>query len=300
MSVLALDPILSRREEIQHAASRSLRKRQLRSKVTLGVCIGCAVASIVPLGALLGYTIERGAQAWSVAFFSHVPTPAGVPGGGIWNAIVGSLIIDAIATAGSIPLGVGIALFLSQSESRVAHGIGFLTDVVAGIPSIIMGIFAYIILVTTLGHFSAIAGSFAVGLIMLPIIIRASVSALRGVPKDLHEAALSLGGKNAAIARRVTLPTALPGLITGVLLAVARGAGESAPLLFTAIGSQFFATSLFGPMASMPLTVYQDGIQAYPDLQRIAWGTGLLLIVLVLILSVSARFASARLLQRRT
>ena len=295
MSVLILDPMLTRRTEVQRTAEASLGRRQRRSRVLIAFSGACVLVALVPLCAVIAYTIERGAPAWSVAFFSHAPTPEGIPGGGIWNSIVGSLIIDGIAAGGAIPLGLLVALFLAHSNSRAASGIRFVTDVLSGVPSITIGIFAYGLLVTTLHHFSAIAGSFGVGLIMLPIMIRASETSLRTVPTDLHEAALSLGAKNAAIARRVTLPTALPGLVTGLLLAVARGAGESAPLLFTAIGSQYLTTSPFGPMAAMPLTVYLNGIQAYPDLQQIAWGTALLLLCFVLVLSVSSRIAVARL-----
>jgi phosphate transport system permease protein len=298
MSVLAFDPMLTRREEIQRAAAASLRRRRRRSRIALWVCIACVALALAPLIAVVGYTVIRGAQAWSVDFFTHVPTPAGVPGGGIWNSIVGSFIIDGIATAGSVPVGLAVGLFLAQSESPSAGVIRFAADVLAGVPSIVVGIFAYAVLVTTLHHFSAIAGAFGIGVIMLPIIIRASEGALRTVPRDLREAALSLGAKDAAIARRVILPTTAPGLFTAVLLAVARGAGESAPLIFTAVGSQYFSTSVMGPMAAMPLTIYLDGIQAYPTLQRIAWGTGLLLVVFVFALAVSGHFAAARLGRR--
>ena len=295
MSVLSLDPILTRRAAIQHTAEASLGRRKRRSQVLVALSGACVLVALVPLVAVVAYTVQRGAPAWSADFFSHAPTPEGIPGGGIWNSIVGSAIIDGIAAGGAIPLGLFVALLLSRSESRVASGIRFATDVLSGVPSITIGIFAYGLLVTTLHHFSAIAGSFGVGLIMLPIMIRASETSLRTVPADLHEAALSLGAKNAAIARRVILPSALPGLVTGVLLALARGAGESAPLLFTAIGSQYLTTSPFGPMAAMPLTVYLNGIQAYPDLQQVAWGTGLLLLGFVLVLSVSSRIVVARL-----
>lgn len=298
MSVLGLDPILSRREEIQRVAQSSLRRRQRRSKVALVVCLVCVTAALVPLIGVVGYTIDRGAPVWSAAFFTHSPTPAGIPGGGILNSIVGSLIIDAIAAGISIPLGLAIGLYVSQSDSMLAGGVRFAADVMAGIPSIVVGIFAYGVLVTTLHHFSAIAGAFGVGVIMVPIIVRASEGAFRTVPKDLGEAALALGAKHASIARRVLVPTAAPGLFTAVLLAIARGAGESAPLIFTAIGSQYLTTSPLQPMAAMPLTIYLDGIQAYPTLQRVAWGTGLLLLVFVLVLSVSGRVASTRLGRR--
>jgi len=293
ISVPLPDPILARRQEIHKTAAASLARRQTYSKVALTVCGIFLGVALVPLAAVLIYTFQRGAQAWSVAFFTHLPTPAGIPGGGIQNAIVGSLIIDGIAAAGAIPFGILAGLFLAQSNGRFAAGVRFAADVLSGVPSIIMAIFAFALLVKPLGHFSAIAASFAIGVLMLPIIMRASETAIRSVPPTLSEAGLALGARHATIARRITLPTALPGLITGVLLALARGVGETAPLLFTAIGSQYFSTSPFKPIAALPLVVYQDGIQAYPDLQRTAWGTALFLILLVLVLSVGSRLGAA-------
>ncbi|HVB91703.1 MAG TPA: phosphate ABC transporter permease PstA [Acidimicrobiales bacterium] len=285
----------ARREEIQKLASGSERRRKIYSGVGLSICGMFLVVALIPLISVLAYTVQRGVQAWSADFFSHLPTPAGIPGGGIWNAMVGSLIIDGIAAVVAVPFGIAAGLFLAESEGRVAGVIRFAADVLSGVPSIIIGIFAYIALVRSLGHFSAIAGSFAIGVLMVPIIIRASETAIRGVPHTLAEAGLSLGARRSTVARRVILPTALPGLITGVLLAVARGVGETAPLLFTAIGSQYFATNPNQPMAALPLVVFQDGIQAYPDLQQIAWGTALFLITVVLVLSVGSRLIAARL-----
>jgi phosphate transport system permease protein len=295
MSLMTLDPILTRRAEVQRLASGSLHRRQRRSHIAIVLCVACIAIALVPLIAIVVYTVERGLSAWSVAFFTHLPTPAGIPGGGIENSIIGSFLIDAVAVAGAVPIGVLTGLFLAESESRVAAAVRFAADVMSGMPSILIGVFAYGLLVTTLHHFSAIAGSFAIGFLMLPVIIRASETAIRTVPSELSEAGLALGAKRASIARRVVVPAALPGLITGLLLAIARGMGETAPLLFTAIGSQYLSYSLAGPMAAMPLTVYLDGIQAYPDLQRTAWGTALLLLIVVLVLSVSARVVSARL-----
>jgi phosphate transport system permease protein len=245
------------------------------------------------------YVVGRGAAAWSVAFFTHLPTPAGIPGGGISNAIIGSLIIDGIAAAGAIPFGLLVALALAESEGRIAGAIRFSADVLAGIPSITIGIFAYTLLVTTTGHFSAISASFALGILMLPVIIRASETAIRGVPRSLVEAGLSLGGRRLTVARRVIVPAALPGILTGVLLAIARAAGETAPLLFTAVGAQFWSLNPVRPMNAMPLVVYLNGIQAYPDLQRAAWGTALFLLLMVLVLSVGGRFVSAQLRKSR-
>jgi phosphate transport system permease protein len=292
-SVQLPDPMVARRQEIQRTAAASLARRKVYSKIALIICGVFLGLALVPLVAVLAYTFQRGIQAWSVDFFTHLPTPAGIPGGGIWNAIVGSLIIDGIAAAGAIPFGILAGLFLAESNGRFAAGVRFAADVLSGVPSIIMAIFAYALLVKPLGHFSAIAASFAIGVLMLPVIMRASETAIRSVPSTLSEAGLALGARQATVARRVTIPTALPGLITGVLLSLARGVGETAPLLFTAIGSQYFSSSPFKPIAALPLVVYQDGIQAYPDLQRTAWGTALFLILLVLVLSVGSRLGAA-------
>lgn len=294
MTTLSLqDPIISRRTEIRRIASASHGRRKIYSMIALSICGLCLLVALVPLVAVLFYTADRGIHAWSVDFFAHAPTPVGIPGGGIWNAIVGSLIIDAIAAAVTIPFGVLGGLFLAQSEGRAAAGVRFVADVLTGVPSIIMAIFAYGLLVQPLGHFSGVAGSFAIGVLMLPIIMRASETALRSVPGTLTEAGLSLGARRATLSRRVLLPAALPGLMTGVLLAVARGVGETAPLLFTAIGNQYFSTNPFGPMAALPLVIYQDGIQAFPTLQERAWGTALFLILVVFVLSLSSRLLAS-------
>lgn len=287
------DPIVARRLTIHQIAANTQKRRKIYSTIALTICGLFVLVALIPLVAVIVYTVQRGIHAWSAAFFTHLPTPAGIPGGGIKNAIIGSLIIDGIAAAVVIPFGIVGGLFLAESDGRVAGGVRFAADVMSGVPSIIMAIFAYAVLVKPLGHFSGIAGSFAIGVLMLPIIMRASETAIRSVPSTLTEAGLSLGARYLTISRRVILPAALPGLITGVLLAVARGVGETAPLLFTAIGTQFFAVNPLKPLAALPLVVYQDGIQAYPDLQRTAWGTALFLICVVLVLSVGSRLLAA-------
>jgi phosphate transport system permease protein len=294
MTIMAVDPVLARRAEIQRIAEATDHRRQLLSRLALLACRACLVITLVPLVALLSYVVIRGASAWSWAFFSHLPTPAGIPGGGIWNAIVGSFIIDAMAAAGAIPFGIAAGLFLAGSDGRIAGTVRLAADVLSGVPSIVVAIFAYAILVAHgIGHFSAIAASFAIGILMLPVIMRASETAIRGVPKMLSEAGLALGARQATVARKVILPAALPGLITGVLLAVARGAGETAPLLFTAVGNPFFSIAPNKPIAAIPLVVYQNGIQAYPDLVKIAWGSALFLVVMILLLSVGSRLVAA-------
>ena len=288
-----IDPIAARRTEIHRVAASSLKRRQLYSRIALVICGVCLLVALIPLVAVIAYTAQRGIQAWSVDFFTKLPTPAGIPGGGIWNAIVGSLIIDGIAIAGAVPFGILGGLYLAESDGRIAGGVRFAADVLSGVPSIVLGIFAYIALVKSLGHFSAIAASFAIGVLMLPVIMRASETALRSVPGTLTEAGLSLGARRLTVSSRVIIPAALPGLITGVLLALARGVGETAPLLFTAIGSEYFSTAPLKPMAALPLVVYQDGIQAYPDLQTRAWGTAFFLVLMVLVLSVGSRLIAA-------
>jgi phosphate transport system permease protein len=297
MAVLApgslVDPLVARREEIHRIADASLGRRRLYGRIAIAICGIFLLIALIPLIAVIAYTVQRGIQAWSVDFFTQLPTPAGIPGGGISNAIIGSLIIDGIAIAGALPFGLLGGLFLAESEGRIASTIRFTTDVLSGVPSIVLGIFAYIVLVRTLGHFSAIAASFAIGVLMLPVIMRATETAIRSVPDSLTEAGLSLGARKVTVSMRVVLPAALPGLITGILLALARGIGETAPLLFTAIGSEYYSTSPLKPIAAMPLVVYQDGIQAYSDLQARAWGTALFLVLLVLILSVGSRLMAS-------
>lgn len=288
-----VDPVVARRDEIRKVTNQRVRRRHLQSRLAMLVCWAGLLAAVAPLVAVIGYTIKRGVHAWSAAFFTNLPTPAGIPGGGIHNAIVGTLIIDGIAAVMAIPVGVGTAIYLAGSNGRFASVLRFSSDVLAGIPSIIIGVYAYTILVVTVGHFSAISASFALAVLMLPIIIRSSEIALRSVPKELREAGAALAFPESAITRRIALPVALPGVVTGVLLGVARAAGETAPLLFTAIGSQYWSISLTKPIAAMPLVIFLNGIQAYPDLQKVAWGTALALIVIVLVLNIAARLWTA-------
>lgn len=284
----------SHRVEIQQTATRSLGRRRVYGRIWVWLCAFTVVAAAAPIVAVLVYTVSQGIAAWNLDFFTQLPTPAGIPGGGIANAIVGSLIIDGIASGVAIPIGIVIGLFLAEMRGGFAEAVRFGADVLAGVPSITIGIFAYAVLVTTLGHFSAISASFALGILMIPIVIRGAEGAIRSVPGDLWEAGTALGVARAVVARRVILPAALPGVITACLLAIARTVGESAPLLFTAIGSQYFAFNPNQPMAAMPLVVYLNGIQAYPDLQRSAWGTALVLVAFILLLSLLSRWLSRR------
>ena len=240
----------------------------------------------------------KGLPAWNADFFTQVTKPEGIPNGGVWNAIVGSLIIDGIAVAASFPLGLLAGLFLAESDGWAAGAIRFAADVMTGVPSILMGIFGYIALVRTFGY-AAWIGAFSIGMIMLPVIMRAGETAIRGVDPHLSEAGLALGARRSTVARRVVLPAALPGLLTGVLLAVARGAGETAPLLFTIFGNQFFQANPTKAMEALPLAIYTYSSQPYNDLIQIAWGAALLLMVVILVLNVGSRLMAARLRRER-
>ena len=295
----ALAPAIGARRELVRAASRrSLVRRRLVGRGAIVLCVVAVAISLAPLVALVAYTISRGIHTLSWSFLTHVPTPPGIPGGGISNAIVGSVIIVGLAAAMAVPVGTMAALFLVERRGRFANGLRFAADVLTGVPSIALGIFAYAVLIgrgSLIGHFSGLAGSFALAVLMLPIVIRASEAAMRSVPRDLWEAGLALGVRRSRVVRSVVLRGALPGLVTGNLLAVARAVGETAPLFVTVLGSTLLATNPLQPMGALSLTIYSNGTAAQPSAQQIAWGTALVLLALVLVLSVVARLVSARL-----
>jgi phosphate transport system permease protein len=294
----ATDPILERRKLIQAMASASLVRRKVYSKIAIGVCWAFLAVAIVPLVAVVAYVVIKGLPAWNLDFFTHSTTPEGIPGGGVWNAIVGTVEIGAIATAVTVPIGLLCGLFLAESDGRIANGIRFTADVMTGMPSITIGIFGYIAIVRNFGN-SGLAGAFAVGFIMLPVIMRAGETAIRGVPQTLSEAALALGARRATIARKVTVPAAMSGIITGVLLAVARGLGETAPLLLTIFGNQYLQWNPTKAMNALPLVIYNNSSQPYADLIQVAWGAALLLMVVVLALSIGSRILAVVLQRER-
>jgi phosphate transport system permease protein len=287
------DPILERRRQIQSVASASLRRRKAYSRIAIGICWAFLVIAIVPLVGVVAYVLSKGVPAWTTDFFTHSTTPEGIPGGGVWNAIVGTAEIGAIATAVTVPVGLLCGLFLAESDGRIAAAIRFVADVMTGVPSITIGIFGYIAIVTHTKHYSGLAGAFAIGIIMLPVIMRAGETAIRGVPDHLSEAALALGARRATIARRVVVPAALPGIITGVLLAVARGLGETAPLLLTILGNQYLQWNPTKPIEALPVLIYNYSSQPYADLIQVAWGAALLLMAAVLALSIGSRVLAA-------
>jgi len=288
-ALLSPEAVERRRTVVRDASRATLRRRRALGTSTRLACYVALVIAFIPLVALIAYTVKRGVKGLSVSFFTQLPVPQGVPGGGVYNAIIGTLIIVGLAALVAIPVGLAVALFLVDRRGKLAASIRFVADVMSGIPSIAIGVFAYALIVVPSHHYSGITGSFALAVLMLPIIIRADEVAMRAVPEDLWDAALALGAHPSRVARSVVVRTSLPGIVTGNLLAVARAVGETAPLLFTALGSTLLETNPFQPMQAMPLTVYSDGTQADPHLQTVAWATALVLLAFVLLLSIVAR-----------
>jgi len=270
-----------------------LRRRKGMSVVMIALtCLAAAIA-VVPLLVILGYLLKQGASALSLDFFTTMPAPVGESGGGMANAIVGTLILIGIACVVGLPVGIGAGLYLAEQRgAKLAELVRFLADVLNGLPSIVMGIFAWQFLVRPVGHFSAIAGGVAIGAMMIPLVTRTTEEMVRTVPQSLREAALALGYPRWRTSLQIVLRTALGGIVTGVLVAVARVAGETAPLLFTAFGNQFWSTDLSQPVAALPLQIFTYAISPYDDWHAQAWAGSLVLIALVLLISLIARFAT--------
>jgi len=249
---------------------------------------------VLPLLLIFGFLLWQGASSVNVDFFTHLPRPVGEVGGGMANAIVGTLILLALAAVLGLPFGILGGLYLAESRDRRLPWVArFLADVLNGVPSIVIGIFAYTIIVLPMRRFSAIAGAFALAVIMLPIVVRTSEELVRLVPGSLREAALALGIQQWKVLLRVVLPTARAGIVTGIMVAIARVAGETAPLLFTAFGNRFWHHGLDEPIAALPLQIFAYAIAPYDDWHRQAWAGALVLIALVFVVSLAARVATS-------
>jgi phosphate transport system permease protein len=252
-----------------------------------------ALVVIVPLLMIFGFLIFRGASAVNVDFFIHLPKPVGEAGGGVANAIVGSLTMIGLAACVALPVGILGGVYLAESrEPRLPWVVRFLADVLNGVPSIVFGIFAYTVVVLPMRRFSAFAGGVALAFIMIPIILRTTEEMVRLVPNALREAGLGIGLPQWKVTLHVVLPAARAGIITGVIVAVARVAGETAPLLFTALGNRFWHQGLDQPIAALPLQIYAYAIAPYDDWHRQAWAGALVLITLVFLTSLAARLAT--------
>jgi phosphate transport system permease protein len=242
---------------------------------------------------IIGYTVFQGGSTISLTFLTSLPKPAGESGGGAANAIVGTLIVIAIASVVSLPTGVLAGIYLSEfGDNRFGTAIRFLTDVLTGVPSIAIGIFVYALIVLPMHGFSAVAGGIALGIIMIPIITRTTEEMLRLVPTSIREASLALGAPEWRTTLRVVVQAAGAGITTGIILAIARAAGETAPLLFTALGNRYWQEDIFHPIAALPLQVFTYAISPYEDWQAQAWAGALVLIIIILVLSIAARLIS--------
>lgn len=271
------------------------RYRKIKNIVMYALCISGALLALVPLLMIFYHTITLGYEALSLDFFTRLPNPVGEPGGGLANAIVGTLILVGLGSLLGLPVGILTGVYLSEfGNNKFGMIVRFMTDVLNGVPSIVTGVVAYTIVVLPSKHFSAYAGGFALGILMIPIVTRTTEEMLKTVPHSIREAALALGIPQWKTTLRIIIPSALGGIVTGIMLAVARAAGETAPLLFTALNNRFWHTSLDQPIASLTVFIYNYGVSPFEDWIGQAWAGALVLMLLIVILSVAVRFATRK------
>jgi phosphate transport system permease protein len=274
--------------------------RAFVSSLFVAACGAAVLLALLPLALILFFVVRQGVQALNVAFFTQLPKPVGEVGGGMVNAIVGTLILTALASIIAVPIGVMSGVYLSEyPKTAFTSLVRFASDTLNGVPSIVIGVFAYGIAVLPFKQFSALAGSLALGIMMIPIIARTTEELLLLVPSAMREGALALGATRARAVFSVIIPAALPGIVTGIVLALARIAGETAPLLFTALNNRYLSTDLRQPISSITVQLFAYATSPYEDWHRQAWAGALVLVTIVLCCSVAARVATARLQQIR-
>jgi len=274
---------------------RVVAQRRFAQGVVIALLMLATLVAVALLVTILGYVIVQGLPALNLSFFTERPKPFGEVGGGIAPAMIGTLVLAAVSGAIAIPVGIAAAIFVAEYRSgRFAAPVRFAAELIAGLPSIVIGVFVWAFLVRGLvGHYAAIAGAVALAVIMVPIVARTVEEVLRLVPNSLREAALALGAPRWRVILSVVLPTARAGVLTAAILALARSAGETAPLLLTALGNDFFSTDLLRPIAALPLQIYRYAVSPYDDWHVKAWGASLVLVVVIgaigLLLRVVAR-----------
>ena len=270
--------------------SASFTYRKVVDRGMAAVCAVCFVAAFVPLVSVLWLVISKGAAGLSWAFFTELPKPVGEEGGGIGNALVGTLYMVGLACLIGLPLGVGAGVYLAEKgEGTVGNTVRFMAEVLSGVPSIVIGIVAYALVVIPMGHFSAWAGGVALAILMIPTLARATEELVRLVPGSLREASLALGVPNWKTSLRVIIRTAMGGIVTACLLSVARAAGETAPLLFTALNNQYWNVNPGAPTASLTVAIYNYAISPYDDWHAKAWTASLVLLIVVGLLNIASR-----------
>jgi phosphate transport system permease protein len=272
-----------------------VRRRKFVSNFMMTMTGLCALISVSVLFFILGYLVYNGGTSINWAFFTQLPKPVGEIGGGMANAIVGSGKLLFAASLFGVPIGFLGGVYLAEfSGSFVASVVRYAADLLNGVPSIVIGIFAYAMVVLPFKHFSTFAGAFALGLMMIPITLRSTEEFLKNVPNNLREGAMALGASKSKTIRTVIIPAAYRGILTAILLALARVAGETAPLLFTAFGNRFWNNNWSQPTASLPVMIYTYAVSPYEDWHRQAWAAGLVLLGLILIINIVARTILAR------
>ena len=272
-----------------------LRWRKFVSGFMLTLTGVCAVVAVAALFFILGYLVYHGGTSINWDFFTKLPAPAGEPGGGMANAIVGSAKLLLLASLFGVPIGFFGGIYLAEfSGSSVAFVVRYAADLLNGVPSIVIGIFAYALVVLPFKHFSTLAGAFALGLMMIPITLRSTEEFLHSVPRALREGSMALGASKWRTIRSVVVPAAYRGIMTAILLALARVAGETAPLLFTAFGNRYWSPGVSQPTASLPVMIFTYAISPDEDWHRQAWAAGLVLLALILIVNIFARAILAR------
>ncbi|HVN89069.1 MAG TPA: phosphate ABC transporter permease PstA [Candidatus Binataceae bacterium] len=269
------------------------RYRKIKSNVMVGVTVAATVIALTPLFLVLGYLLAKGASSLNWAFFTKMPAPVGKTGGGMANAIVGTFELIGLASIVGVPIGVGAGVYLAENRDRsMPQVIRFAADVMMGVPSIVIGIFAYTVIVRPMGGFSALSGAIALAFIMIPLVTRTAEEMILLVPHELREAALALGVPRWRTTMSVIVRAAATGISTGVILAVARVAGETAPLLFTAFGNRFWSVALREPIETLTVQVYTYAISPFADWQRQAWAGALVLTMIVLTLELGVRWTT--------
>ncbi|HTE01175.1 MAG TPA: phosphate ABC transporter permease PstA [Mucilaginibacter sp.] len=265
----------------------NIKLRNVKSAAFKGVIIFFAFLITLPLLIILIYIIKQGITQVNWHFLTHVPAPVGEPGGGISNALLGSFLMVLMSSVIAIPVGMFAGIYLSEnSKTRLAYYAGLCVDILQGVPSIVVGIVVYFWLVKPLGTFSAISGSVALSIMMLPIVIRSTEQTLRLLPESLKEAALSLGVPYHKVIMKVIVPCGFAGILSGITLSIARVIGETAPLLFTAFGNPYLSTSVTKPMESLPHLIFTYATSPYDDWHNLAWGASFILLIFVLVLNI--------------
>jgi len=294
---LVLDAELSKKKKLTESrlAAKHIGRRNRKNTFFKGVIIAATIVSTFPLLLILFYIFKQGVASINWQFLTSLPKPVGEAGGGVSNALVGSIMILLVSCVIAIPLGIIIGIYLSEEKkSRLSYYCQLAVDVLQGIPSIVIGIIIYEWVVRPMGGFSALSGSVALALMMLPSIIKATEETLKLLPDSLKEASLALGVPYYKTIMKVIVPTGLSGIFTGVILSIARVIGETAPLLFTAFGNPFMSTNILKPMSSLPLIIFNYATSPYEDWHQLAWGASMVLIFMILILNIITKLVQRK------